>query len=124
MKTDSTIRTDILKNRIYLVLVGYHDIVEATRMKDLYKKAIDGCNPGFTVLVDVSGYKPGSGDVQRVHAEAAKAAKEAGVRKVARVVGSKPLGGMQIERIADEKGHYESAHFGTIEEAEAYLDEE
>jgi hypothetical protein len=124
MKTNSTVRTDLYKNRIYLYLEGYHDIEEATRMKELYKKAIESCTSGFTVLADVSAYKPGSDDVQEVHAEAVKLARDAGVRKVARVVGEKPLGGMQIERIADDEGHYEAAHFETAEEAEQYLDEE
>jgi hypothetical protein len=124
MKTDSTARADVYKNRVYLVLMGYHDLEEALRMKELYKKAIDMCRPGFTVLADVSNYKPGSDETQKVHEEAVELAKNAGVRKVARVVGQKPLGGMQIERIAEDKGHYEAAHFETTEEAEKYLDEE
>jgi len=124
MKTNSTVRVDLYKNRIYLILVGYHDVEEATRIKDLYKKAIKSCRPGFTVLADVSDYKPGSSEIQAVHAEAITSAQNAGVRKVARVVGKKPLGGMQIERIAHDTGHYEAAHFETAEEAERYLDQE
>jgi nucleotide-binding universal stress UspA family protein len=123
MKTNSNVRIDASKNRIYLVLEGFHDVEEALRMKKLYKSAIDSCKPGFTVLADVSAYKPGSDQVQAVHAEAVKLAEEAGVRKVARVVGEMPLGGMQINRIAKKEGHYQSAHFETLEEAEEFLDE-
>jgi nucleotide-binding universal stress UspA family protein len=123
MKTNSNVRIDASKNRIYLVLEGFHDVEEALRMKKLYKAAIDACKPGFTVLADVSAYKPGSDQVQAVHAEAVKLAEEAGVRKVARVVGEMPLGGMQINRIAKKEGHYQSAHFETLEEAEEFLDE-
>jgi len=123
MQTQSTVRVDSTKNRIYLVLEGFHDVEEALRMKKLYKEAIDSCIPGFTVLADVSAYKPGSGEVQQVHEEAIRLAEDAGVSKVARMVGEKPLGGMQIGRIARTKGHYESAHFETVEDAEEFLDE-
>ena len=123
MKTDSDVRVDEKKNRIYLTLVGFHDLEEATRMRDLYAAAIRQCRPGFTVLADVSRYKPGSGDVQAVHAEAVNLAEAAGVSKVARVTGKSPLGAMQINRIARSEGHYESRNFAAVEEAEAYLDE-
>ena len=36
----------------------------------------------------------------------------------------KPLGGMQIDRLAKTVTSYESQHFATFEEAEAYLDSE
>ena len=123
MQTNSTVKVDSSKNRICLVLEGFHDVEEALRMKKLYKEAIDSSKSGFTVLADVSAYKPGSDEVQKVHEEAVKLAEEAGVSKVARVVGEMPLGGMQINRIARAKGHYESAHFETVEDAEAFLDE-
>lgn len=124
MKTDSTIRVDASKNRIYLKLVGFHDMEEAERMRDLYKEAIAQCQPGFTVLADVTKYKPGSDEVQGVHAEAIKAAEEAGVSRVARLVGEMPLGGMQISRIASSEGHYEAAHFESFAEAEKFLNGE
>lgn len=124
MKTESYITYDALKNRIYLSLEGFHDLEEAVRLREEYEKAIAQCRPGFTVLADVSKYRPGSPEVQKVHAEAAKMAADAGVKKVARVVGETPLGGMQIDRIAKTEGHYPSAHFVTMEEAEAYLDSE
>jgi hypothetical protein len=122
MKTESTVRVDEAKNRIYLVLEGFHDMEEAVRMREAYREAIAKCRPGFTVLADVSNYKPGAGDVQSVHAEAVKIAEDAGISRVARLVGEKPLGGMQIERIARSKGHYLAQHFTDAEEAEAFLD--
>ena len=123
MKTNSTVRVDSEKNRIYLYLEGFHDLEEATRIRDLYAQAIARCRPGFTVLADVSHYKPGAADVQEIHAQAIRAAEEAGVSKVARVVGKTPLGGMQIDRIARREAGYTSRNFATHEEAEAFLDE-
>lgn len=122
MKTESYITYDALKNRIYLYMEGLHDLEEALRLRDEYEKAIGQCRPGFTVLANVSKYRPGAPEIQKVHAEAAKMAADAGVQKVARVVGETPLGGMQIDRIAKTEGHYPSAHFTTTEEAKTYLD--
>jgi hypothetical protein len=123
MKTDSSVRIDIMKNRIYLTMVGFHDLAEATRMADLYIEAMQKCEPGFSVLVDVSQYKPGAAAIEPVHARVAHAAKAAKIGRVARVVGSSPLGGMQIDRIVRTETDREAKHFATREEAEAYLNE-
>ncbi len=124
METQSTIHYDARKNRIYLKMVGFHDVEEAKRLLNLYREAASQCRKGYTVLADVSEYKPGTDEVQKIHAEAAHIDAKAGVKKVARVVGHAPLGGMQIARISKKEGGYESAHFETFQEAEAYLDEE
>ncbi len=123
MKTESNVRVDEAKNRIYLVLEGFHDLEEAIRMRELYGEAIAKCRPGFTVLADLSRYKPGTAEVQAIHAEAVKLAAEGGVSRVARYVGESPLGGMQVNRIAKSEGGYLSANFHTLAEAEAFLDE-
>ncbi|MFC1851511.1 hypothetical protein ACFL27_15045 [candidate division CSSED10-310 bacterium] len=122
MLSKSRVRVDRLKNRIYLVLEGYHDLAEALRIKGLYKNAIAECRSGFTVLVDVSEYQPGPSEVQEVHAEAVQLAASAGVAKVARVVGQVPLGAMQLDRIARQKATYPAEHFETVQAAEAFLD--
>lgn len=123
MKTKSGVEYDIVKNRIYIVMEGSHDVEEARRLKDAYLEATKVLKPGFTVLSDVSNYVPGSEEVQKIHAEVARIAKLAGVGKVARVIGNKPLGGMQIKRITTHSGGYDSRNFLTREEAEDYLDE-
>lgn len=124
MKTKSTVRVDQAKNRIYLILDGFHDLEEALRMRDLYRAAIRKCRPGFTVLADVTTYRPGPAEIQNVHAEAVKMAERAGVSRVARVVGITPLGGMQIDRIAKSEGAYVSQNFRTVDDAERFLDAE
>lgn len=121
--TASFARADTLKNRVYLRLEGFHDEAEARRMRNAYRDALAKCRPGLTVLADFSAYKPGSPTVQKIHEEAAALAAQAGVRRVARVVGATPLGGMQIERVTRAHAHYEVASFETVAEAEAYLDE-
>ena len=123
MQTNSTVRYDPFKNRIYLFLEGTHDVEEASRMQEEYKKALLQTQPRFTVLADVSKYRPGTPEVQAIHSEAVHNADIAGVAKVARIVGETPLGGMQINRIAKRDTSYPSANFATVEQAEAYLDE-
>ena len=91
-------------------------------MYDEYAEAIKQCRPGFTVLVDVSNYMPGSEEVQKIHKDAAHVAESHFVGKVARVVGDTPLGGMQIERIVKHEAEYGTRHFRSIEDAEDFLD--
>ena len=64
MKTESNVRIDVRRNRIYLTMIGFHDVAEATRMADAYIDAMKQCEPGFSVLVDVSQYKPGSAAIE------------------------------------------------------------
>ena len=114
---------DLTKNRIYIRFDGYFTVEDAKQIKDEYRRAIKQCQPGFTVLTQAVNYKPGSSEVQAIVASMVKIAESAGCRKVARVVGDKPLGCMQIDRIAKSVTKYPAKHFQTLEEAEAYLDE-
>ncbi len=117
------IRVDEQKNRISINLDGYQTLEEALVFKEEYKKALAKCKPGFTVLTYATNFKPGTPEVQKIHAEAVEMDTAAGVSKVARVVGDKPLGGMQIDRLARSViNKYPSANFRTEEEAEAFLD--
>jgi len=122
--TESYAKYDETKNRIYLILEGSHDLLEAKRMRDEYAEAIEQARPGFTVLADLKNYKPGSEEVQKVHASAVHLAEEAGISKVARVMGQTPLGEMQVSRIAKKEVSYPSRSFITVEEAEEFLDKE
>jgi hypothetical protein len=113
---------DKVKNRIYVTAVGDWDIAQSDAFLRDYKAAVAQTRPGFTVLSDVRGFKCSTEDVQQHHAEAIKADAEAGVKKVARVVGSTPLAGFQIMRISRIVEDYRSRNFETLEEAESYLD--
>jgi hypothetical protein len=115
-------RVDKKKNRIYIYFEGFLEEERAKRLHDAYKDAISQVQPGFTVLTYAENYKPGGPEVQSIVSEMVQMAERAGCRKVARVVGETPLGGMQINRLAKVKTSYASRHFGTEEEAEEYLD--
>lgn len=118
----ATSKVDTSKNRIYLKFQGFMTLEEAKELRDEYRRAIEQCTHGFTVLTDAVDYKPGKTEIQEVVASMTKMAGEAGCGKVARVVGDRPLGGMQIDRHSKEQATYPSRHFETMEEAEAYLD--
>ena len=117
-------RVDEAKNRIYIYFRGYLTEEKALRLKEEYKDAIAKVRPGFTVVTYAEEYTPGGAEVQKIVGEMTKMAEDGGVRKVARVVGETPLGGMQINRLAKVKTKYPARHFRTTEEAEAYLDSE
>jgi hypothetical protein len=117
-----SVRVDTGINRIYFTMSGYLTVDEAEKLKEEYRGAVSRMRPGFTVLTNAVDYKPGSEEVQDIVISCAEIDGEAGCRKVARMVGDKPLGGMQINRLASSVASYPAKHFKTIEEAEAYLD--
>lgn len=119
---DHEIVYDREKNRIYITAVGDWDMAQSDAFLRDYKEAIAQTQPGFTVLSDVRAFKCSTEDVQQNHAEAIKLDAEAGVRRVARVVGSTPLAGFQIKRISRTRENYRSQNFETFEAAESYLD--
>lgn len=122
--SESSTWADPAKNRLYITFHGYMTLEDAEKLKEDYARALALCRPGFTILTDAQGYRPGTEDVQEVIASMVKMDAAAGVSRIARVTGTKPLGSMQIGRLAKEAAteEYTARHFETIEEAEAYLD--
>ena len=116
------IEYDPEKNRVYITAVGDWDLEQSDAFLRDYKVVIAQTRPGFTVLSDVRAFKCSSEDVQQNHEKAIKMDADAGVRRVARVVGTTPLAGFQIKRISQTVENYESKNFATREEAEGYLD--
>ena len=119
---EKTTEVDLVKNRIVLYFDGFMTLEEAKQLREDYRNAIRQCRPGFTVITHAIGYKPGTPEVQDIVTTMTKMAEDAGCSKVARVVGNKPLGGMQIDRIAKTVTTYPSRHFESVEDAHAYLD--
>ncbi|MCD6115386.1 hypothetical protein J7K93_00080 [bacterium] len=115
-------KVDKTKNRIYIYFEGTLNLERALKLQQSYKDAISMCTPGFDVLTYAENYKPGDEKVQKIVAAMTKMAEDAGIRKVARIVGTNPLGGMQINRLAKQKTKYPSRHFATEREALEYLD--
>ena len=123
MTTTIDAQVDTAKNRIYIWVQGFLTMEKALELKQVYSDAIGRCRPGFTVLSYVEEFAPGAPEIQEVIAQMKKMAAEAGIARVARVVGKKPLGGMQIHRLAHDDAPYPAELFENEEDAEAYLDE-
>lgn len=121
---DKAVMIDRAKNRIYIHFDGFMDVGRAQQLHDAYRDAIKRAKPGYTVLTYAAGYKPGGPEVQEIVARMTRMAGETGCSKVARVIGANPLGAMQIRRLAESGGKYESQHFKTEQEAEEYLDKQ
>lgn len=122
VKMEGLTKVDKEKNRIYIKFPSDLNLEKAKKLKDEYKKVIDQCKPGFTVLTYAVNFKPASQEVQDIITEMTEMDKAAGISKVARVVGDSPIGGMQIDRLS--KPQYRGKHFKTEAEAIAYLDKE
>ncbi len=110
------------KNRIYIYAQGFWDLARSEAFLKEYIAVVAQTRPGFTVLSDLRDFSCSNEDVQQQHAEGIKADAEAGVKKVARVVGTRPLSGIQLDRISRVVEDYPSRNFATKEEAEHYLD--
>ncbi len=117
------VNVDKMKNRIYIQTEGSLNIDEAKELEEAYRKAVRECRPGFTVLNDVAKLQPCLPEVQEILKEITEIASQAGVGRVARVVGDTPIAGLQIDRISKTQSHYHGESFKTIKEAEIYLDE-
>ena len=117
------IRVDKGKNRIYVTFNGFMNVAEANQLIEDYSNAVESCETGFTVLSDLSNYKPGTPEVTKIFEQGPKLAGDAGCLKVARVVTKMdPLGSMQIDRLARETSSYPAKHFESHADAEIWLD--
>jgi len=119
--SDNDVHVDILKNRVYIHFEGAMDLERILKLKTAYEAGIAKCKPGFTVLTYANKFIPGNLEVQEIVRQMTKIAENAGIKKVARVVGKNPLGGMQINRLGKTVTNYETKHFKTEMDAEIYL---
>lgn len=85
--------------------------------------ATEQLEEGFTLVNDISEFKPVSQDVaERIERGKAIAA-EAGVEAVVRVTGESVIGTMQFDRVGQGNESYHVATAETVEDAEELLAE-
>jgi hypothetical protein len=117
-----TIRTDPLKNRLFIKLVGFFSLEEIVLCGDETIQAAKTLKPGYDVITDISEFKPAlpevAKDIERVQAFFSSS----GIRRGVRVVGSAVVTRNQFSRTSREAG-YESSSFATLEEAEIFLND-
>ena len=116
-----TIRVFPKSNRLYLKLEGFLTVNEAMDLKERYGKALSRCRRGFTVFSDISDLRTQTPQVQEIMGKITKMTGDAGVSRVARVVGMNPIAGIQLGRLAHDKSGFPAGNFKTEEEAERFL---
>jgi chitinase len=116
-----TTRADVAINRFYAAFDGF---ITAEEMKNALEKArqeMKALQPGFTMISDISTFKPASPEAAEYLKEAAIMAKEAGVGRVVRVVSGSQIAAMQLNRMTKEA--YTADVVASLEEAERLLAE-
>ncbi len=116
-----TIRVFPKSNCLYLKLEGFLTVNEAKDLKKRYGMALQKCRRGFTVFSDISDLRTQTPQVQEIMGKITKMTGDAGVSRVARVVGSNPIAGIQLGRLAKSESDFPAGNFKTAEEAIRFL---
>ena len=117
------VRADVVKNRLYLTLVGFFSDEEMKQGSDQVIEFINKLKPGFNIINDISKFKPATPKGAEELKRAQQAAVEAGVRRTIRVIGSEGIAQMQFARKGKESG-LEADVAASVEDAEKMLDDE
>ena len=118
------IRANVVKNRLYLRLVGSMSDEDAAMVATRIIDEIGKLKPGFAIINDISGLKPAS----QVASDHLRRAQELSVKRgsgrVIRVVGSQAITRMQWNRTLKQSLGKTAEEAATVEEAERMLDQE
>jgi hypothetical protein len=112
---------DEQKNRLYLTLTGLMTDAEMRVAADQTIEVVKKLRKGFTVLNDISQFRPMTKDGVNEVARVGVFCAQHGMRATARVVGISPTAHQQFQRVAKENG-YTAYTAQSVEEAEALLD--
>lgn len=121
---DFDIRTDLSKNRLYIRIEGFFREPDAAPVWPALESALAELRPGFDVITDLSGFKPGLPGAASNLRRAGELVKAKGRRRAVRVAGKLVTGLMQYKR--ELKGMFDeemTRYASSIEEAERILDE-
>jgi len=118
------IKADTTRNRLYIRIEGFfREGDEAPIWSDLDSK-LEMLQPGFDVITDLTGFKPGLPGVAKSLRRAGEMVKARGRRRAVRVAGKIVTGLLQFKR--EMKGLFpdeETRYAKSVEEAERILDE-
>jgi hypothetical protein len=115
------IRVDIVKNRLYVTLIGFPSLDEMQRCGDETIEATRRLRPGYDIITDITQFKAGGPDVAKDIERVQAHFQASGARQGVRVVGERALSGLQFSRTGKLAG-YNSINVATVAEAEALLD--
>ena len=113
-----TVRTNLSKNRIYIISEGFFSDIEIIDGYNTVICEIEKLKPGFICISDISKFKPatpfGAQKLQELSRELIKH----GLRKVIQVNCENQLAEMQIERIVEDELHGMVVQVCTMAEAD------
>jgi hypothetical protein len=115
------VRTDVFKNRLYVMLEGFFSTEEMKKQVDNLVQEVKKLKPGFDVINDISRFKPTTPQGAEEMTRAQQSLQAAGVGRIIRIVESASLSEMQFTRTAKEAG-YAAETATSVEEAEKMLD--
>jgi hypothetical protein len=120
----TTIRADIAKNRMYIILEGSVGEAESKANLPMIDREVKKLGPGFSVIADTTSCRPTTikvkEDIEAVQTELLKY----GMKRVIRVVGANAISAMQLDNGAKKTGYSGKVQVdtaATVEEAEKLL---
>lgn len=117
-------RVDSSKNRLYVQLSGYFRDDEVAPMLDELSQQLILVRPGFDVVTDLSGFKPGNAGATEALRRGGELVKAKGRRRAVRVTGGLVVGLMQFKRILGSVFKEDNVRYAkSVAEADAILDE-
>ncbi len=114
------IRIDTERNRLYVTLIGFFSIEEATRCAEETIEATRRLRSGYDVVTDVSQFKAGTPAVAEQAERVQRHFQASGARQGVRIVGKEVITQMQFNRTARRAGYISTA-VETLAEAEIFL---
>jgi hypothetical protein len=115
------VRINKTTNILYVTFQGYCTIDEMQKAMVVAKQEIPKLKKGFSMISDVSDFKPASPDAAEILKEAMILTKSYGLERVVRVVGNSVVTQMQLKRVQNASGAYEAEIAGSVAEAEEIL---
>jgi hypothetical protein len=115
------VRINKTTNILYVTFEGYCTVEDMQQGMVVARQEIPKLKKGFSVISDVSEFKPASPDAAEVIKEAILLAKSHGLERFVRVVGKSVVTQMQMKRLQSATGAYEAEIAGSVAEAEAML---
>jgi hypothetical protein len=119
------IRTDLPKNRLYVILKGFFPDEAARQASDKTIAEVKKLRPGFAVITDISEFKPATALALACIQQGQQAIAKQGVKRIIRIVDRTHITGqMQFLRMGKQVYDAVDANVATsLQEAEAMLDE-
>jgi hypothetical protein len=116
-----TLRINPSLNRFYAIFEGFCTKEELEVKLQEAKALMQQLQPGFSMISDISTFKPATQEAAELIKQAAMMAAEFKVGRVIRVVGQSQIAAMQLNRVT--KDAYSVDMAGSIEEAEKMLEQ-